>query len=218
MSLGEKPLEVKMLEDYISDWKKLDGGILLFPKSHLHFNKLFIRSRFVFMDRVFDFSGVTELVPKKRMDEASRRLHRSLVGLGCELFWSGTILRRPRFKNYSVLNVLQKHVPDLEISDKLTNALNEPGPVMELVRKARPDELYVTLSSFTEPSHPVEPSFDPIKALVKCYHKPTEIAWVTSLNKLISRTVGYKESFINLLRLIDSISEVVLKIGQEPSK
>jgi len=218
VSLVKKPLEIKMLEDYISDWKEVEGGILLFPKDHFHFNKLFVRSRFIFMDRVFDFLGMTEMVPKERMNKDSRRLHRSLVELGCELSWSGTILRKPYFKNYSTLNTLQKHIPSLRISDKLVNELNESNSVMELVRRTSPDELYVTLSSFMQPLYPVEPNFDLIKALLRCYHNPIEVAWVTSLNKSISRTLGYKEGFINIFKLIDSISEVLLKISQEYSK
>ena len=67
------PLEVKILKDYIKDWKESRGGILLFPKDHLHFDRLLLQNRFILFDRLLDSSGTIQLVPKEKMDEDSKR-------------------------------------------------------------------------------------------------------------------------------------------------
>jgi len=216
MPFFEKPIEVTVLEDHIASWKKIDGAILLTPKSHLHFNKLFIRSHYVFMDKLFEFSGVTELITGKKMDKDAKSLFRSLIGLGCELSWSGFLFKKPLFKEYSFLGILKEHVSDLRISDELVKALNASDSVMQAVRKTRPDELYVALSCFTEaPSPEVTSKFEgPIKHIVKYHHDPKEVVWVVNLNKLISRSIGYKKTFVNILRLVDSVSQVVLETSR----
>ena len=216
MSFFEKPIEVTVLEDHIITWEKIDGTILLTPKSHLHFNKLFIRSHYVFMDKLFEFSGVTELITGKKLDKDAKSLFRSLIGLGCELSWSGFLLKKPHFKEYSVLGILKEHVPDMMMNDKLVKALNASDSVMQAVRKVRPDELYVALSCFTQaPSPEASSKFEaPIKHLVKYYHDPKEVVWVVNLNKLISRSIGYKKAFVNILMLVDAVSQVALETSR----
>lgn len=216
MPFFEKPIEVTVLEDHINTWEKIDGTILLTPKSDLHFNKLFIRSRYVFMDKLFEFSGLAEIITGKKMGKNAKSLFRSLIGLGSELSWSGFLLKKPRFKEYSVLGILKEHVPDLRISDELVKALNASDSVMQAVRKTRPDELYVALSCFTQaPSPEASSEFEePIKHLAKYYHDPKEVVWVVNLNKLIPRVIGYKKAFVNVLRLVDSISQVALETSQ----
>lgn len=212
---AKEPLEVKMLEDYITNWEKMDGEIIFFPKKHLHFDKLFLRSRYAFMDRVFDFSGVIELVPEQRMNEDSKHLHNSLMELSCDLSGTGFFKRKPRFESYALLNLLQDYIPSLGVNNGLVNALNESRSVIALLRQIRPDDLCITLSSFAQgPRHLVQQGFDPIGLMVENYRNPNEVTWIVSLSKLISRTLSYRKMFTGIVSVIDCISEIVLRVSR----
>jgi len=209
----ECPLEVKMLEEYIRDWKRIHGGIILFPKENLHFDKLFLRSRYVFMDKIFDFSALINIIPKEKMSREYVKLHHSLAELSCELSWSGFLRRRPLFKSYALLNLLKGKIPGLKENDKLAKMLNESDPVMSLLRKTYPDDICITLSSFAQHEDSIfMHGADSLSSLVNFYNDPHEITWITSLSKLISRTLSYRRTFINIINLIDQISEVILKV------
>ncbi len=213
MPFADRPLEVKMLEEYISDWRNLDGGILLIPKRGLHFNQLFLRSRWFFMDRVFDFSAIIRVISKRRMNEGYRPLHNSLAELSCELHWSGLIRKRPHFRSYALLDIIQDRVPAISPNSELIDALSSSDTVMEMLRRVSPDRLYITLSSFTTPQlSPTRHRDVLIKMLIDRYQNPEEITWVISMSKLISRTLSYKRKFIEAVGLIESISKVVMGV------
>jgi len=213
---SKRPLEVKMLGEYIRDWKRIQGGIILFPKKHLHFDTLFLRSRYVLMDTVFDFSALINIVPKEKMSEKYIMLHHSLAELSSELFWSGLLRRRPIFKNYALLKLLKEKIPSLNENNKLAEMLNESDSVMSLLRKTSPDDICITLSSFAQyKDSALMRGANSFNSLVKFYNNPNEITWITSLSKLISRTLSYKRTFIDIVNLIDQISEVILKVTSD---
>ena len=206
-----KPVEIRSLENYIEDWKEFGDGILIFPKKDMFFNRLFMRSRYIFMDRIFEFSALVEVVPNKEMSERFKSLFYSIVGLSCELRWNGMLLKKPHFESFKILKILQTHVPLIRMDEKLYNALNESNLVMSMLRKVRPDNLYVTLTSLSFPQN-FEGSQDIIEALVMKCLNPDDITWIINMDKLISRTTNYKKIFEGIIKLINAISEVIISV------
>lgn len=220
MLFAEKPTEVIALKDYIRDWKNVRGGILFLPKSHLHFDKLFMQSQYaIYMEKIFSFSSMIELIPEEEMDEDSKFLSRSFMELAAELSWSGSLLwSKPRFESHTLLGKLREQTSEIRINTELTDALNGSNSVIKMLRKVRPKSLHVVLSSFVRfPTEPVEVGFNPIKRLVDYYRNPVEVTWVVSLSKLIMRSIRYKKSLVDVVKLLDSISDVVLKVSREHS-
>ncbi len=216
MPIIREPLEVIILGDYIREWRNVRGGILLTPKSHLHFDRLIIQSQYaISMEKIFSFSCMIDLVPEEGMGEDSRRLYRSFVGLAAELSWRGSIFwPRPLFKSHTLLDRLRDHIPEIRVSTELVDELNRSGPVIKMLRKVRPKSLHIVLSSFLRlPTEPADVEPDPIRRLVDYYHNPVEVSWVISLSKLIMRSIGYKKSFINIIRLLDLISQVIVDVS-----
>lgn len=204
------PLEVKILKDYIKDWKESRGGILLFPKDHLHFDMLLLQNRFVLFDRLLDSSGIIELVPEEKMDQDSISLYQAMVELQCELSWAGFLKRTPYFRSYDGIARLKGHIPSLNVNSKLTDTLNSSDDVLGLLREIRPRDLYVILSTFT---YPLRSEDDPIRSHVSSYHNPAEITWVISMSIAGSRLGGHKKRLVNMCRLVDSIAEVILELA-----
>jgi len=220
MLFAEKPVEIVALKDYIRDWKNIRGGILFLPKSHLHFDKLIMQSQYsIYMERIFNFTSMIELVPEGEMNDPSKHLHNSFVELMTELSWSGFIFwSKPRFKSHTILGKLQEQLSEVEINTELADALNGSDHIIKMLRKVRPKSLHIVLSSFVKfPTEPVEEGFDYAKHLVEYYRNPVEVSWTVGLSKLIMRTAGYKKAFVNIVELLDSISQVVLDVSREHS-
>jgi len=204
------PLEVKILEDYIKDWKESRGGILLFPKDHLHFDMLLLQNRFVLFDRLLDSSGTIELVPEEKMDEDSKRLYQVMVELQCELSWAGFLKRTPYFRSYEGIARLKRYIPGLNVNNKLTDTLNSSDDVLGLLQKIRPRDLYVILSTFT---YPLGSEDNPVRSHVSSYHNPPEIAWVISMSISGSRLGGHKKRLVNMCKLLDAVAEIILQLA-----
>jgi len=216
----EKPVEIIALKDYIRDWKNIRGGILFIPKSNLHFDKLIMQSQYsIYMERIFNFTGMIELVSEEEMDDHSRNLHHSFAELMVELSWKGFIFRpKPHFKSHTILNKLREELSEVGISTKLADALNRSNHIVKMLRRVRPKSLHIVLSSFTKfPAEPVDERFSYAKHLVEYYRNPGEVSWAVGLSKLIMRTVGYKKAFVEIVKLLDSISQVVLDVSREYS-
>jgi hypothetical protein len=207
-----KPIEIRIIENYIEDWKEFDDGFLIFPKKDIYFNKLFMRSRRIFMDKVFEFSALIEIVPSERMEERFKNLFYSLIGLSCELRWDGIILKKPRFESYRALKMLQTYLPTLEVNEKLANALNNSYPIMRALRIIHPDDLFITLTSLSSPQNFEFQGYkNMMETLARSFLKPSDITWIINMNKLISRTLRYRRIFEETIKLINLISEIILR-------
>jgi len=207
--MSAPPLEVRLLKDYIKDWKKIYGGILMSPKDHLHFDKLLLQSRYLLFDNLFDFSGIIEIISEEKMSDDFKRLYQILVELQCELSWEGFLKRKPYFKSYGGITKLKEHISNIGVNKKLINMLNSSNDVLRLIRKIRPYELFVILSNFIIPLGFED---NPIQAHAQNYYNPSEIVWVISISINGSRLGGYKKRFINVCELMESIARIVLKV------
>ncbi|MEM3590891.1 MAG: hypothetical protein QW702_02170 [Candidatus Bathyarchaeia archaeon] len=207
----EKPLEIKILEKYIEDWKEFSNGFLVIPKKGMFFNKLFIRSRRIFMDRAFEFSALIEVARNKKVNKRFKNFLCSLMGLSCELHWDGVLFKKPRFESLKILNTLQTFIPTLKIDRRLIDALNGSNSIVEMLRKVHPDNLYITLASLSS-FQGFEFSYDTVETIMERCLNVDNVTWIIDMDKMISRTPNYKKTFEETIRLINMVSEVIIGI------
>jgi hypothetical protein len=189
------PFLVQLFKDYIKDWKDYHGFVVCTPKKMLGYTKLLISSRTVgFFDRIWIVSGVLEYVTRESMGSFEAELYRKLKPLECNIVRRGFIRKSWSFTPSPYLEKMRSLIPELEVSNRLVDKLNNNAEIMSLIKSVKPDKFSISLLSLPIEYQPFARDEDAaVKGMVEFYKSPESITWVVTLEGMFNRWIGIEK-------------------------
>lgn len=204
--LLDTPEIVRCIPEYIVDWSK-SGGFVLIKTKDVPFKELNVRNIPIFIgfEQKTEFSCQLDVVTEDQMSESSAEAYRRLKGMECELTYTGSLIKKPAFKPMRLLERLRKEIPELATNDELIKKLSRNDTLMRLLSSVRPDDFVIMLQSFTPEGVAAAGSPEGItKVMAEFYRKPTRMTWMLSLTRMIPRgpsTKSLNRGIFGILKL-----------------
>lgn len=163
---------VNSLRERVREWRIARGGVVLVP-THANFDLLIVGKRPLGYSSDFKWTFTAPVViewPPRKLVDAYRRLK----AMECELHIEGIFKRRYSFVESSVKKAL---FPGIGFDDRLAESLEESRELAELLRKASPDELYI--STYYE----LKPGRSAVECLIESFERPEKLGWLITASR-----------------------------------
>lgn len=225
MSIGgrrrEKPFIVRLFDKYVHSYSSSQGVIFVEPKGSTLIKSLAFRPTsvgvFGFGETKWYVTAVYEAVGRTQMDEEAAQLYRNFKGTECQLEVKGVLRKKITFKPHEKLTRLKRHIPTLQVSDRLCKLLEKEEKVVDLIKSIKPGEMSVGLHSIPElyqvpdESAPeYSASTDPVtQKTVYYFHNPTSITWVTTLSTLFHPGPRVKKKADAVICLFNQVFQII---------
>jgi len=188
------PLEVRVLEKRIKNWKKFSGAVAIYPLD-AGFSEMYISYTPILLDSKTEFSAICDIFSPEDMYERYRPLYQRLKKLECQLCWSGLLRSKPKFEVSSSLRNLKRHMPDLSLDNTLIEALSSNADLMKDLKKIKPS-LDVSLWSAKVKAGASLSTEDlinvltdlprkPLDVIADFYENPDRITWIARLTSMV---------------------------------
>ncbi|MGQ9514613.1 MAG: hypothetical protein ACUVTL_06135 [Thermoproteota archaeon] len=212
--LLDTPEIVRCIPEYIEDWTK-SGGYILIKTKDAPFKELHIRNVPIFIgfEQKTEFSCQLDVLTEDQMTEASAEVYRQLKSMECELTYTGSLIKKPTFKPMRLLERLRKEIPELTSDDTLIRKLIRNDTLMRLLSSVRPDDFVIMLQSFTPEGAAAAGSPEGItKIMADFYRKPTRMSWMLSLTRMIPRGPSTKSLNRGIFGILKLSSQELLNL------
>jgi hypothetical protein len=207
---GETPFIVKLFERHIRNWGGSSSIVQALPKNANFSYLMFSQSRVGLFETKWNISAVYEAIPREAMNEEAAILFRKIKGLECSMTSKGLLRKTYRFKPLSILQELQKELPEFKPSDELSELLNQDAQLIQLLNALKPDDMTISLHSIPLEYQPFARSLEAtIKGMAEFYRNPSYITWVVTFSRMISRGPGVQKIADNAMELFNHIFEII---------
>jgi len=213
-SLGKKkstemPFIVKVFKRHLRNWSLAAGVLYAEPMNSIFQHIVFTSQRMALFETKWHIIAIYEYVGSDEMNDEAKKLYRKLKGMECEL--EMRILKKmPFFKPHKNLNDLKVYIPNLNISDYISQNLNKNQKVKKLLRSVDPLEAYITLLSLS-PEHQTlsESQGDKIQSMVNFFDNPSSVTWIVTLTVMLPRFFGLQKKADDIFSLLNNICRVL---------
>ncbi|RLE88107.1 MAG: hypothetical protein DRJ96_04490 [Thermoprotei archaeon] len=163
---------INSLKGRVKEWKIALGGVVLIPL-HAGFDLLIVGKRPLGYSSDFKWTFTASVIikwPPSKIAEAYRRLK----AMECELRVEGFFRRRYSFVESTVRRAL---FPSMKFDKRLAKSLEESHELADLLRRASPDELYI--STYYE----LKPGKSVVECLFESFSRPEKLGWLITASK-----------------------------------
>jgi len=215
-----KPAEVIWLSGLVRGWR-FEGGYLVLDTISEVFNPLLVRVVSIpySIDKMWEFTGVVEVVPENEVDEAVRAAYRRLKAMDVELEWRGLIRKRAHFIAWRGLRPLEEKF-GLKPSRELVSRILGDRELMELINSAKPSSLKILLEAASE-DQLVDPSLaglspDEAYAVImeRYYRDPRRLAWYVIVEQyFLGVRMGRTARII--YKILERLARILREVAEE---
>jgi len=217
----EKPFIVRVFDKHIQNYQLIQGLIIAEPKTPRLIKNLFFRSLPVgilgFGETKWYITAVHEAVDKTRMNKKAAELYRKLKGMECQMEAKGLLRKKITFKPHESLTELKRHIPTLQVSDKLCQALEKNEKILRLIKSINPGEMSIGLHSIPElyqaPKESAASTDRLTQNTVYYFKNPSSITWIITLSTLFHEGPGVQRKADIVIYLFNAIFRTIREMS-----
>ncbi|NHJ01172.1 MAG: hypothetical protein EAX86_03475 [Candidatus Heimdallarchaeota archaeon] len=180
------------------------GGSVLIPFDRSSFDSILLRPKRLSYsaDKSWQFIASKTLVSEEEFTNQDKFLFQGLKGVECELKQRGVIKKYYYFTSSSSLTYLKQEIPNLMISDALSELLTQDIDLQTHLKNIKPESLNIQLYS------PLINTKDPEQYLLefkKYFKSPSSIIWNITLEKYLEGIVRKKRFVMTIDSIIQAL-------------
>jgi hypothetical protein len=212
----EMPFVIKVFEKYVESWFSVYGIIQAKPKNAVFHYLTFMPKRVALFETRWCITAIYTCVNSEYMNTKTEEVYRKLKGMECELEVKGLLKKAVIFKPHHLLIELKTHIPNLTISQTLSQILNGDQNIIILLKHINPVEMTVTLDSIPPKYQPFLHSHEAImQGMLDYYNKPLSITWIVSLSVMLPKIPGLSTQADNIFQVLNRICVLLKRMTED---
>lgn len=198
-SIHTSPFIIRVFSDHIKSWSSSGGMIFAEPRITTLKSVVFKSAVLGLLDTKWYVTAIYEPVGEGHMDEGTARLYRKLKGMECQLEVKGLFKKRMFFGPHRNLTILKPYIPTLEVSDKISKALNQNTEVTRLMRRVNSDEMSICL-------YPMDTD---LQREVEVFNNPSSITWLINLSSIFIESLGLHKKADKVFQIFSEVRKII---------
>ncbi|RLF06909.1 MAG: hypothetical protein DRK00_00250 [Thermoprotei archaeon] len=192
---------INSLKGRVREWKIAAGGIVLTP-TRANFDLLIVGKRPLGYSSDFKWTFTASVVIEWPPNELAKA-YRRLKAMECELHVEGIFRRRYSFVESAIRRAL---FPSIKFDDRLARSLEGSQVLNEALRRASPDELYITTYYELKPGKSI------MECLFESFNKPEKLGWLVTASKGPEADILLPRVTRTMYDLLDSLAYHLRKL------
>jgi len=214
----ETPMVVRVLSDYVKEWKRVEAGGILIQVNGARFPQLLVKfiPITLSLDSKTHFSCQIDFVREGEMDERRADAYRRLKRAECTLQYQGFLKKHPNLVFPAYFGRLKSIIPDFSPDDGLIKLLLQDEEVMKLLNAVKPDRFEIILHSYQiDALKDASSAGDLLAQMALYYRDPTRITWVLSVTKMITRGLRAVANQRGMFEILKLSSDAVSRFSED---
>ena len=206
---------VKAFQNYIDKWMESGKIVWAKAKGTLFQRFVFGYEMIGFFEKEWRITAVYDAVPKKKMNNKKAEVYRILKNMECVMQKKGLFRKNVYFKSPDYFQELQKYIPEIKASNRLSNVLNGNEKVIKLVKAINPEALTITLESIRDEYKTlIRGPEDLRRAMAEFYKNPTHITWTITLATTLQKGPRLKGKIEKIVQLFNEIVTAINRVEE----